>query len=95
VFVGGNMSSYSNINFGVNVGVYRDVNCVIKRSVTSVYNNNSPHAEYYTKMDLCSQAQMSDSEDNILNRMDKLRAIAREQQAKRVKYQRQQISFCF
>jgi hypothetical protein len=98
LFVGGNMSSYSNINLGVNVGAYNGayngVNGAAKRSVTNVYNN-SLHAEHYTTMDLCSQAQMSDSADNILNRMDKLRAFAREQQAKRVQSQRQQISFCF
>jgi hypothetical protein len=46
-------------------------------------------------MDLCSQGQMSEDADNILSRMDKLRAFAREQQAKRVKSQRQQTSFCF
>jgi hypothetical protein len=91
LFFGGNMSNYSNINFGV----YNVVNGAAKRSVNSVYNNNSLHAEHYTTMDLCSQAQISDSADNILNRMDKLRAFAREQQAKRVKSQRQQISFCF
>ena len=46
-------------------------------------------------MDLCSQAHMSEDADNILSRMDKLRAFAKEQQIKRVKSQRQQISFCF
>jgi hypothetical protein len=46
-------------------------------------------------MDLCSQAQMCEESDNILNRMDKLRSFAREQQAKRMKSQRQQTSFCF
>jgi hypothetical protein len=57
--------------------------------------NNNLHGEHYTTMDLCSQAQMSDEADNILNRMHKLRVFASEQQAKRVKSQRQQTSFCF
>ena len=77
------MNSYSNISYGVNNGA------------TRVNHNNSLHGESYTTMDLCSQAQMSEDADNILNRMDKLRAFAREQQAKRVKSQRQQTSFCF
>ncbi|MFT5923304.1 MAG: hypothetical protein ACI9LE_000283 [Paraglaciecola sp.] len=85
------MSNYSDINIGVNGGA----NGGAKRSANTVYHNNTLHAEHYTTMDLCSQAQMSDSADNILNRMDKLRAIAREQQAKRLKSQRRQISFCF
>ena len=29
LFVGGNMSSYSNINFGVNVGAYNGVNVCV------------------------------------------------------------------
>jgi hypothetical protein len=53
------------------------------------------HNKYYSSMDLCSQAQMCEKSDNILNRMDKLRAFAKEQQAKRMKSQRQQTSFCF
>ena len=57
--------------------------------------NNTLNAEHYCTMDLCSQAQMSEDADNILSRMDKLRAFAREQQIKRVKSQRRQISFCF
>ncbi len=77
------MNSYSNISCGVNSGA------------NSVNHNNTLHGEHYTTMDLYSQAQMSENADNILSRMDKLRAFAREQQAKRVKSQRQQTSFCF
>ncbi|GAC18419.1 hypothetical protein [Paraglaciecola arctica] len=58
-------------------------------------NHSSLCAEHYASMDLCSQAQMSEDADNILSRMDKLRAFAKEQQAKRVKSQKQQRSFCF
>jgi len=58
-------------------------------------NHSSLCAEHYASMDLCSQAQMSEDADNILSRMDKLRVFANEQQAKRVKSQRQQRSFCF
>jgi len=58
-------------------------------------NHSSLCAEHYASMDLCSQAQMSDEADNILSRMNKLRAFAREQQAKRAESQRQQSSFCF
>lgn len=62
-----------------------------------VNRNTSLYAEHYTTMDLCSQAQMQMSEnaDDILRRMDRLRAFAKEQQTKRAKYQRQQTSFCF
>jgi len=66
-----------------------------KSDANSINYNHSLQAEHYAIMDLCSQAQMSENADNILNRMDKLRAFAREQQAKRLKSQRQQISFCF
>ena len=58
-------------------------------------NHSSLCAEHYASMDLCSQAQMSEDADNILNRMDKLRAFAKEQQAKRVASQRRQGSFSF
>ncbi|WP_339723644.1 hypothetical protein [uncultured Paraglaciecola sp.] len=58
-------------------------------------NHSSLSAEHYASMDLCSQAQMSEDADNILSRMDKLRAFAKEQQAARAKSQRRQISFCF
>lgn len=57
-------------------------------------NHSSLCAEHYASMDLCSQAQLSD-DDNILSRMDKLRAFAKEQQAKRANVQRRQSSFCF
>jgi hypothetical protein len=77
------MNSYSNINFDINSGA------------NTVNHNHTLHDEHYTRMDLCSQAQMLEDENNILSRMDKLRAFAREQQAKRVKSQRQQTSFCF
>lgn len=58
-------------------------------------NPSSLYAEHYASMDLCSQAQLTEDADNILSRMDKLRAFANEQQAKRVKSQRRQTSFCF
>lgn len=58
-------------------------------------NSSSLCTEHYASMDLCSQAQMSEDKDNILSRMDKLRAFAKEQQAKRVNYQKRQSSFCF
>ena len=61
----------------------------------SIQRINSQHLEYYANMDLCSQAQMSEEADNILSRMDKLRAFANEQQAKRDQSQRRQRSFCF
>lgn len=70
---------------------YSNTNC----SANSIRTNSSLEAERYSVMDLCSQAQMSDDVDNILNRMSKLRDFAREQQAKRVQPQRQQTSFCF
>ena len=74
---------------------YSNTNCVASSSVNRVNHSNTQHCEHYVTMDLCSQAQMSEDADNILSRMDKLRAFAREQQAKRVKSQRQQTSFCF
>lgn len=58
-------------------------------------NHSSLCAEHYANMDLCSQAQMSEDPDNILTRMNKLRAYAKQQQATRIKSQRQQISFVF
>lgn len=58
-------------------------------------NHSSLCAEHYASMDLCSQAQMSEDADNILSRMDKLRAFAKEQQAKGAKTHRRQISFGF
>lgn len=58
-------------------------------------SHSSVCAEHYASMDLCSQAHMSEDTDNILSRMDKLRAFANEQQAKRGKSHRRQISFCF
>ena len=67
----------------------------LNKSENSIYYNNTLYAEHYTTMDLCSQAQMSEGADNILNRMDKLRVFARVQQIKSAKSQRQQISFIF
>jgi hypothetical protein len=64
-------------------------------NANSINHNNTFYAEHYPTMDLCSQAQMSENADNILSRMDKLRAFASEQQAKRAKPQRQQTCFCF
>ena len=81
------MNNYSHFNSDLNSGE--------NVSANTVNHSNSLHVEHYTTMDLCSQAQMSEDADNILSRMNKLRAFAREQQAKRVKSQRQQISFCF
>ncbi|MFT6992153.1 MAG: hypothetical protein ACJASL_004151 [Paraglaciecola sp.] len=85
------MNNYSNLNSYINCGVNSDV----MNGANSANLNNNLHVEHYTTMDLCSQAQMSDEADNILNRMHKLRVFASEQQAKRVKSQRQQTSFCF
>ena len=77
------MNSNSNLNFDINSGA------------NSVNHNNALHGDHYITMDLCSQSQMAENTDNILSRMEKLRAFARDQQAKRVKPQRQQTSFCF
>lgn len=85
------MNSYSNISCGTNTRVTHGA----VSGVNIVDHNTAMHGEHYATMDLCSQAKMSDDDNNILNRMDKLRAFAREQQAKRVKTQRQQTSFCF
>jgi len=89
LFVGGNMNSYLNLNLNF------DINRGVNIAANGVNHNNTLHTEHYTTMDLCSQAQMSEDADNILSRMDKLRVYAKEQQAKRVKSQRQQTSFCF
>ena len=86
---------YRGVNRGVNKGVNKGVNRNVIRRANSVDHNNTHHGEHYTTMDLCSQAHMLEDADNILSRMDKLRAYAREQQSKRVKSQRQQTSFCF
>jgi hypothetical protein len=66
-----------------------------KSCAKRVNQNHTLHDKYYSSMDLCSQAQMREESDNIINRMDKLRSFAREQQAKRMKSQPQQTSFCF
>jgi hypothetical protein len=78
-FVGGNMNHLFNTS------------C----RASNVSQTNHYYAEHYSSFDLCSQGQIIEGEDNILSRMDKLRAYAREQQVKRVKSQRQQTSFCF
>ena len=91
LFVGGNMNSYSNTTLCIKSGAKSGAN-----SVANSVNHNHPLCpKHYASMDLCSQAQISENADNILNRMNKLRAFAREQQAKRLKSQRQQTSFCF
>jgi hypothetical protein len=92
------MNSYSNLNSDMNSSVYSRENRRVNTNANSVTNSisyNSQHIEHYTTMDLCSQAQMLEDADNILSRMDKLRAFAREQQSKRATSQRQQTSFCF
>lgn len=89
------MNNYSIISCGINTGVNHGATHGVMSGVNHVNHHTMLHGEHYATMDLCSQAQMSDDDNNILNRMDKLRAFAREQQAKRVKTQRQQTSFCF
>lgn len=85
------MISYSNTTLCIKSGAKSGAN-----SVANSVNHNHPLCpKHYASMDLCSQAQISENADNILNRMNKLRAFAREQQAKRLKSQRQQTSFCF
>jgi len=85
------MNSYSNTTLCIKSGAKSGAN-----SVANSVNHNHPLCpKHYASMDLCSQAQISENADNILNRMNKLRAFAREQQAKRLKSQRQQTSFCF
>ncbi|MFQ3190111.1 MAG: hypothetical protein ACI936_001241 [Paraglaciecola sp.] len=94
-----NTENTDNTNSGAKRGTRRGVKnhakSSAKRNENSVNHNNTSYAEHYTTMDLCSQAQMSENADNILSRMNKLRAFASEQQAKRAKSQRQQTSFCF
>lgn len=94
LLVRGNMINYlhtdSCANSGSNHGVSKPA-----KSVNPTNPLHYEHYEHYSNIDLCSQAQMSEDADNILNRMDKLRAFAREQQAKRGISQRQQTSFCF
>jgi hypothetical protein len=81
------MNSYSNTTLCTNTGAKSDVN--------SVNHNHPLYPKHYARMNMCNQAQISENADNILNRMNKLRAFAREQQAKRLKSQRQQTSFSF
>jgi hypothetical protein len=99
LFIGANMKSYSNLISGesdsANSRVNNRLNNKTNNAGNRIYYNNTLHSEYYFTMDLCSQAQMSEDADNILSRMDRLRVLAREQQIKRVKSQRQQISFIF
>ena len=47
------------------------------------------------KAGLCSQVQPKIARDNILSRMDKLRAMANKQQNRKAKYEKRQTSFCF
>ena len=89
------MNSYSNLNSGVHSDADSSENIDANNRLDYVNQNNHLIAEHYVSMDLCSQAQMSKDANNILNRMHKLRVFAKEQQAKRVKSQRQQTSFCF
>jgi hypothetical protein len=93
------MNSYSNLISGgsdsANNKVNNKTNNKTNNAGNRIYYNNTFYAEHYCTMDLCSQAQMSEDADNILSRMDRLRDLAREQQIKRVKSQRQQISFVF
>ena len=89
------MNSYSNTILCTKSRANSVVNGVVNGVVNSVNHNHPVDPEHYASMDLCSQAQISENADNILNRMNKLRAFAREQQAKRLKSQRQQTSFCF
>jgi hypothetical protein len=91
LLVRGNMINYLYTDSCANSGS----NYCASKPAKSVNPTNPLHYEHYINMDLCSQAQMSEDADNILNRMDKLRAFAREQQAKRGISQRQQTSFCF
>jgi hypothetical protein len=89
------MISYSNTTLCIKSGAKSGANSVVNSVVNSVNHNHPLCPKHYASMDLCSQAQISENADNILNRMNKLRAFAREQQAKRLKSQRQQTSFCF
>ena len=106
LFVGGNMNGYSNINTLVGNDAGRGAGSAAGSAVNNPVNTaanaanifnhrNTLHCEHYATMDLCNQAQMFEDTANILSRMDKLRAFATEQRAKRVTAQRQQTSFCF
>jgi hypothetical protein len=90
-----NTANTANTNSGAKSSARSGVKSNTKNNANSVNHNNTFYAAHYTTMDLCSQAQMSENADNILSRMDKLRAFASEQQAKRAKPQRQQTCFCF
>ncbi|MFT4746752.1 MAG: hypothetical protein ACI8XG_000825 [Congregibacter sp.] len=100
-FIGGSMISYSNLisrSDRADNNEFNSTNTQLSNRTNNAVNrlyNDTLLAEHYITMDLCSQAHMSEDADNILSRMDKLRAFAKEQQIKRVKSQRQQISFCF
>jgi hypothetical protein len=89
------MNSYSNTTICTKSSTNSSTDSCTKNGANSVNHAFSIHGEHYATMDLCSQAQISENADSILNRMDKLRAFAREKQAKRLNSQRQQISFCF
>jgi hypothetical protein len=101
LFIGGSMISYSNLisrSDRADNNEFNSTNTQLSNRTNNAVNrlyNDTLLAEHYITMDLCSQAHMSEDADNILSRMDKLRAFAKEQQIKRVKSQRQQISFCF
>ena len=54
--------------------------CTNSRAKTDVISANhyhSLHAQHYATMDVCSQAHMSETADNIFNRTDKLKAFAK------------------
>ena len=97
------MNSYSNLISGGSDSANNRVNNKTSNKTSNktnnvgnrIYFNQTLHTEHYCTMDLCSQAKMSEDADNILSRMDRLRVLAREQQIKRMKSQRQQISFIF
>ena len=99
LFIGGNMNSFSNLISGASVSANNTANNRLNNKTNNagnrIYDDSTLHVEHYFTADLCSQAQMFEDADNILSRMDKLRALAREQQIKRMKSQRQQISFIF
>jgi hypothetical protein len=99
LFAEGNMIDYSDISNGESDSAgNRKINSTdsrLNKSASRIYHHNTLHAEHYTTMDLCSQAQMFESTDDILIRMNKLRIFAKEQQIRNAKPQRQQTSFCF
>ncbi len=99
LFIGANMKTCSSLISGEseneNSRENNRLNNKTNNAGNRIYYNHTLHTEHYCTMDLCSQAQMSEDADNILSRMDRLRVLAREQQIKRMKSQRQQISFCF